>query len=317
MLGGALWGRTRSEPPTSATASGSSLPTPVKYDADGGRGATDNYHGLGWQAKFGDDGFGSASKYPTGYVPPEHAPGVATSRLYPTPMVSDASVSINEQVLQGVEDGRYFDQLARRVRADQHRKLPTPTCTQPRMPQATLEARMDRRQGDTSVPLIERLQREDYRRRDHQVHLSQQARDVRLHPTPTSLNGLRGGSQSEHHPGMWQSPGHPEFGELSPEWVEWIMGWPRGWTSTRPMDPEDFLLWEVLARGPDGQALWWAVDPSDVPDAKMGKTVAKGNKRQELVREARIAALGNGQVSAVTAAAYVYLAEDMGDPPGA
>ncbi|MNL24105.1 hypothetical protein D3C87_1455280 [compost metagenome] len=130
-------------------------------------------------------------------------------------------------------------------------------------------------------------------------------------PTPNSSNGLRGGghgASAEHRPGKWQSPGHPEYGELNPEWVEWIMGWPVGWTSPEPIPGGTVDHWQetTLADGVLG-GTWWRNDPSDGPGAVMSKTVKAGDKEQEAVRVGRIAALGNGQVSAVVAAVWTQL----------
>ncbi|MNK87232.1 hypothetical protein D3C87_1071630 [compost metagenome] len=130
-------------------------------------------------------------------------------------------------------------------------------------------------------------------------------------PTPNSSNGLRGGSHgasAEHRPGKWQSPGHPEYGELNPEWVEWIMGWVVGWTSLEPIAEHAVANWmsQNLADA-NGKGQWWKDDPSDAPGSGITKTVKAGDKEQEAVREARIAALGNGQVSAVVAAVWTQL----------
>ena len=32
-------------------------------------------------------------------------------------------------------------------------------------------------------------------------------------------------------------------GQLNPDWVEWLMNWPIGWTSTEPLNPDRFLAW--------------------------------------------------------------------------
>ncbi|MNP65584.1 hypothetical protein D3C76_1611870 [compost metagenome] len=33
-------------------------------------------------------------------------------------------------------------------------------------------------------------------------------------------------------------------GQLNPEWVEWLMGWPIGWTDLRPLAMDRFHLWQ-------------------------------------------------------------------------
>ncbi|MNX96517.1 hypothetical protein D3C86_1288370 [compost metagenome] len=33
-------------------------------------------------------------------------------------------------------------------------------------------------------------------------------------------------------------------GQLNPEWVEWLMGWPIGWTELKPLEMGKFQLWQ-------------------------------------------------------------------------
>lgn len=69
-------------------------------------------------------------------------------------------------------------------------------------------------------------------------------------------------------------------GSLNPDWVEWLMGWPVGWTRLEPMDG---LRWEG-----------WGAEPGDIP------RVAVGVEH----RVARLRALGNGQVPRCAAEAW-------------
>jgi len=34
-----------------------------------------------------------------------------------------------------------------------------------------------------------------------------------------------------------------ERGEMNPEWIEWWMGWPAGWTELRPLATDRFRQW--------------------------------------------------------------------------
>jgi len=36
----------------------------------------------------------------------------------------------------------------------------------------------------------------------------------------------------------------PNSGQLNPTWVEWLMGWPLGWTDLKPLATDKFLLWQ-------------------------------------------------------------------------
>lgn len=148
--------------------------------------------------------------------------------------------------------------------------------------------------------------------RTHQMGLKAA---VRHFPTPMGSiadggrpNGLRGGKGSEHRPGMWMHPGHEEYGELNPMWVEWLMGWPLGWTSLDPLPLVEFYAWLNLITtvGRDGGCAWWDTDPSEVEG---GGIVPRVCGKDLPHRVDRIAALGNGQVSACAAAAFVELIE--------
>ena len=76
-------------------------------------------------------------------------------------------------------------------------------------------------------------------------------------------------------------------GQLNPNWVEWLMGWPIGWTSLEPMSKQKFAAWQ------DGIQKWWDKDPAEESDAnKVVPRVAKGIKK----RIDRLKAIGNGQV---------------------
>ena len=32
-------------------------------------------------------------------------------------------------------------------------------------------------------------------------------------------------------------------GQLNPTWVEWLMGWPLGWTDLKPLETDKFQQW--------------------------------------------------------------------------
>ncbi len=78
-------------------------------------------------------------------------------------------------------------------------------------------------------------------------------------------------------------------GQLNPDWVEWLMGWPIGWTSIKPLKE---LIW-----------LSWDIDPADMEDDSFIPRVAMGIKD----RVNKLKALGNGQVPLCTATAWEIL----------
>ena len=66
-----------------------------------------------------------------------------------------------------------------------------------------------------------------------------EAMAARLMPTPTAnrWDGL-------------QSHGvNVVSGSLNPTWVEWLMGWPLGWTSLDVLGTDRFLEWRLLHGG--------------------------------------------------------------------
>jgi hypothetical protein len=42
------------------------------------------------------------------------------------------------------------------------------------------------------------------------------------------------------------TPNCVEGGKLNPEWVEWLMGWPMGWTGLQPLETARFQEWQRL-----------------------------------------------------------------------
>lgn len=93
-------------------------------------------------------------------------------------------------------------------------------------------------------------------------------------------------------------------GRLNSDWVEWLMGWPIGWTSLQPLAPERFAEWKERSE----QGTWWDEEPADLPRLITGMTKAQ-SKATARVRRQRLTALGNGQVPLCAAAAYLLLSE--------
>ena len=89
----------------------------------------------------------------------------------------------------------------------------------------------------------------------HSVNLSQA---VKMFPTPTATD-YKGAYTKESmvssggidRAGLLRNVGHmdnPDYkaavgGQLNPDWVEWLMNWPIGWTSMEPLNPDRFLAW--------------------------------------------------------------------------
>lgn len=112
----------------------------------------------------------------------------------------------------------------------------------------------------------------------------------RTMPTP-SANDYKGSSKPGQRRGQLTDPAMgviPAAGRLNPDWVELIMGWPLGSTQLEPMACSAWGAW------PAG----WE---RDVP-----RITSESHRRAD-----RLRMLGNGQVPASAAAAWLLLTEDM------
>lgn len=93
----------------------------------------------------------------------------------------------------------------------------------------------------------------------------------KLFPTPRACDGSKPPMGNAHHQGLeavakkWATPtastGGPEpdgktgrklstqaQGQLNPDWVEWLMGWPVKWTSLDPLPEANWRAWELAFR---------------------------------------------------------------------
>jgi len=69
-----------------------------------------------------------------------------------------------------------------------------------------------------------------------------------MYPTPRKKSGLCGGSGAaamidaldlEENVRKAMRTGF----DLNPKWVEWLMGWPMGWTGMQPLETDRFRQW--------------------------------------------------------------------------
>lgn len=74
-----------------------------------------------------------------------------------------------------------------------------------------------------------------------------------------------------------------QSGRLNPDWVEWLMGWPVGWTSLAPLKTTEPLPWHT--------------DPADTGD--IPRVTEENNHRAQ-----RLMRIGNGQVPQALAQAW-------------
>jgi len=73
--------------------------------------------------------------------------------------------------------------------------------------------------------------------------LAAQVNNPKTWPTPTAHNAKETNAPSEanrNEPTLASRVG----GHLNPMWVEWLMGWPLGWTDLRPLETDRFHAWQ-------------------------------------------------------------------------
>lgn len=133
-------------------------------------------------------------------------------------------------------------------------------------------------------------------RKDGKCRLDSLPNAVAYFPTPC-VHGLSGGTGNVekadklYKDGIISVEERRSFragngGKLNPDWEEWLMGWPIGWTSLKPLARELFDSW--LATSPIG---WWSIDHADT--GEIPRVTEENDARKN-----RIIAIGNGQVPA-------------------
>ena len=99
--------------------------------------------------------------------------------------------------------------------------------------------------------------------------------------TPQSRDYRIGNTNRWHDPNRSRNLNDQIGGSLNPDWVEWLMGIPIGWSSTEPLNKEQYTWWLDLINKKE----WWIQEPF-IP------RLAKGLKG----RINRLKILGNGIV---------------------
>ena len=88
--------------------------------------------------------------------------------------------------------------------------------------------------------------------RSKPANLRDQVSNMRNWPTPTKRDGkgaaksrVKGHPRHNHNLDCAVELEHGEIvGRLNPQFVEWLMGWPQGWTDLAPLEMDKFQEWQ-------------------------------------------------------------------------
>jgi len=230
MRNGECWERPTLELPTSESESGL-LPTPVAIDTG---------------SRFNRSASQGAALRPT-------LGAMARFDLWPTPMAHDSIRGYPRRV------GRFGTEHGGRNLNDWAAMWPTPTATL-----GTNGGRVTPRKGREGGTLIEAVSvrtwptptARDWRDGNYPSELARKSPGLGAQvkwATPNASDGRKWSNQSLEQrkaKGLkvrlttQVSPQGGSGGLLNPTWVEWLMGWPIGWTALQPLEMAKFREWQ-------------------------------------------------------------------------
>ena len=143
----------------------------------------------------------------------EHPTKGNDSGVWPTPQAHDCQKGYADRV------GRYGTKHGGRNLNDWVAMWPTPTATL-----GTKGGRVTPRKGREGGTLIEAV-------------------SARMFPTPTATNTKANHMRGSDKGKVREPRSYGETGQLNPNWVEWLMGWPIGWTGCEPLATDKFREW--------------------------------------------------------------------------
>jgi hypothetical protein len=281
MRNGALLERMTLVRLTSETDSGS-LPTPVKYDSsDWGQKEGNNYHGLGWQAanvwgkadpllptpnrwdmKAWD---GQNQENLTNRVlveegiwqgrPSDEKGKLAERGLWPTVTANMKSKTTTAKgntygngqptLISAVQSRSRAELLPTVLKADSHATWKNPGAHKAGNPTLLAALKNETLPADEQVTATNR-------RKFGRVKLWDTPCKGDAHPRAYNRTRIYDGEGQEHLQSQAmrslaeQGESIPDGGKLNPTWVEWLMGWPMGWTGLQPLETDRFQQWLSL-----------------------------------------------------------------------
>jgi len=132
-----------------------------------------------------------------------------------------------------MQNGECWDlpMWGRHTKGTEYGLWPTPTASQARSEGQIIAMRKKVEAGETTVAEAEAM-----------IQGSLTPKRMKTWPTPTAHNAKETNAPSEANrntPTLASQAG----GHLNPTWVEWLMGWPLGWTDLKPLEMDKFQEW--------------------------------------------------------------------------
>ena len=245
MRDGECWEQQTLAQTTSATESGSLLPTPTMQGLNGGSNSRKSAIAKGnwpphsyWATPATSDGQrgGTITDKMTGQSLPQM---VNTPAKWPTPTVQDSEQAGGKGCIASGKRGLSLHQATQ--------LWPSPNARDWKDSGAS--------QGNRKFPNL-----------GTQVHW----------PTPRSCSAMAATltDQSQRFPNLETVMAHTDQatigGKLNPDWVEWLMNWPIKWSNLNGFNKQEFQRWQeasakAIQNAGQMRTMWWDSDPSQTP----------------------------------------------------
>lgn len=177
-----------------------------------------------------------------------HPTGASASGFWRTPDTGAGGI-ISDKALDELANGNWkrpsgsLKQLRLQDQVRHPQLWPTPNCTG--MDGGSNSRNANKRRGIHQM-LYPTPTRSDYKGRGPNSSQKGLPEIVKkLYPTPKANISLRQNHQNglgEVVHGGIETP-QTKTARLNPNWVEWLMGWPIGWTDSKPLATDKFRLW--------------------------------------------------------------------------
>lgn len=139
--------------------------------------------------------------------------------------------------------------------------------------------------------------------RSKPANLRDQVMNMGNWPTPCARDWKDSGAREmmqrqfdkRNSPSLALTVGKETGGRLNPDWVEWLMCWPIGWSDNKPMNPKEFQYWKDNLLTFSHQ------------ERTIGEIIPRTQQQPDKMNKYRLIAIGNGQVPLQAACAWWIL----------